>query len=390
MSTALGSGPQDPSSSTPRALPKPPTRKPPPSPLAISSSSLSPHSRLTPANSSSNPSSSTSTFANGRNSLESSRSDLTSVRSDLTSLRVSEFPLPPSGLPAIPASPRTPKSLFFSTTPTTPRSRSPQSGFAYQQQDPPKSPRSLKSLKFFSTTPRSQSPQSGRQQQHPPSPGRNDSQLAGSPFEDPQHGYVLPRDEGPVHYSQYAVYKESGNGASTSRPATPTTAGTMTPRDWPSSSGRSSPLQPPRPAYSGSRSPGRVNSPLRNEPFSAQQEEGLRPSHSPVPSRSVSPAPRSPRSVSPQPPRSPLPVPPRDSTRYSHIARHAGVTDMGMDISEEELLSTDFITEMLNHQPCEFDYELPVYIAINGIVSSIPSFRTVSTASRLPSVSRVF
>ena len=362
--------------STPRALPKPPIRKAPPYPLAISSSSLSPHAHLSP-----NPSTSAANFAKGRNSLESSRSDLNSVRSDLTSLRCSEFPLPPLALPSIPASPQTPKSLYFSATPTTPRSLSPQPGSASQQQDPSKSPRSLKSLKLFSSTPRSHtpptprslSPQSGfahqqqqdpsksprslkslklfsntprsqspkshfarQQQEHPP---RRNASAAPGLSNDQQRDCELPQDRDQTRYWPYSMYKESHNGGGTSRPETPTTEGNMNPWDWPSNSGRSSPLQPPRPTYMGSCSPVRSHSPLRNDSFATL----------PVETQSV----QSRNSVSPQPPRSPLPVPPRDSARYSHIARRAGVTDMGMDISEEQLLSTDFITEMLNPQSCE-------------------------------------
>jgi len=306
-----------------------PTRKAPPSPLAISSSSLSPH-----ANHSS--SYSTPTI---RHSLESSRSDLTSVHSDVTSLHCSDFPTPPSALPPIPASPLTPKSLYFSTTPTTPRSQSPRSGFL-PLQDPPRgtarsllgSPRSLKGLLTGSRS-AGQSQFAVQQDQLLSTPVPKEPRRSSS-LEDVKHGYERSGDSVPVRYSQYAVQKDSKQVASPSHPVTPTSAGTLTNQDWASISRGPSPLQPPRPAYIRDDF-----TPRRHSRREQTTQSG---------SRSQSPVPQS-----PQPPRSPLPVPPpkrdstRDSDRYSNIARKAGVTNMGIDISEEQLLSTDFITEML-------------------------------------------
>lgn len=352
----------------------PPTRKAPPSPLSISASSLSPRAIL--SNNTKN--SSNSSSPNARSSLESSRSDLTSVRSDVTSLHCSEFPAPPATLPPIPASPRTPRSLYFSTTPTTPRSRSPQSDFALPMQEPPRSggrtilgsPSSLKALFSGSTSPASPSKFASQQDHHPP---KHTKPQASRSVEDLKLGYERSRLSVPARFSQYAVYKDANNVEDASRAETPTTAGTMTNRDWVSSSGRSSPLQPPRPAYVREMVPRRSQSPLRIG-TSTQQEDTKAFSD---PSRTTNESPHSPHSpqsmsaqaslssqnISPQPPRSPLPVPPsrreseRESARYSHIARKAGITDMGMDISEEELLSTDFITEMLT-QPGERHFYL--------------------------------
>ncbi|KAF8484225.1 hypothetical protein JB92DRAFT_2837048 [Gautieria morchelliformis] len=324
-----------------------PTRKAPPSPLAISSSSLSRKTK------SPKPPPSSSSTPNTRISLESSKSDLTS-RSDLTSLHCSEFPVPPSALPPIPASPLTAKSLHFSTTPTTPRSQSPHSGFL-PLQDPPRagglsllgSPKSLKSLFSGSRSPAPQSQFAAQQDHLPDVPGRSEPQGSTS-LEDLKHGYEQSKVSVPARYSQYAVYKDSNQGAGASRPVTPMTA-TPTHYGSLSSSGRSSPLQPPLPAYVTDEMPSRPPSSSRNgSSFATQQEETKY-------TRSQSPTAQSPRTFAAQPPRSPLPALPtkrdsaRDSASYSHIARQAGVTDMGMDISEEQLLSTDFITEMLRH-----------------------------------------
>lgn len=197
--------------------------------------------------------------------------------------------------------------------------------------------------------------------------------LASRSLDDLKHGYERSRLSVPARYSQYAVYKAT-NRTDASQAETPTTVGTQTQQDWLSglsSSDRSSLLQPPRPAYVRGDVAARSHSPLRaGSSFATQQEEAKQ---SLLPTRNESPQsphstlaqpPQSPRSMSPQPPRSPLPVPPtkrdsaRDSGRYSHIARKAGVTDMGLDISEEQLLSTDFITEMLK-QPGEISCGSP-------------------------------
>ena len=327
-----------------------PTRKAPPSPLAISSSSLSPHSPNKPPHSS-------SSSPNVRHSLESSHSDFTtSVRSDVSSLLCSEFPIPPSALPPIPASPQTPKSLYFSTTPTTPRSRSPLLG-SLPLQDPSRgSGRSLlatpKSLKGFFSGPRSagQSQFASQQDQSSSAPSVPSEPHASRSLED-LHGYEPSGESVPVRYSQNAVYNDSGQSASLFRPVTLTTAGAQTHQDWVSSSGESSPLQPPQPAYIKDDLSALPHSPSRGSSFETQKEQTKQ-----FGSRNHSPAPQLP--ASPPPPRSPLPVPPtkrdsaRDSDRYSHIARKAGIIDMGMNTSEEQLLSTDFITEMLK-QPGE-------------------------------------
>ncbi|KAF8591922.1 hypothetical protein K439DRAFT_1610779 [Ramaria rubella] len=312
------------------------TRKAPPSPLALLSSSSS----SSPSSFSNIPSKTTSTSVspNARNSLESSRSDWTSA-SALTSLCVSEFPIPPSALPPIPASPATPRSLYFSTTPSTPRSHSPHSLF---QPDPPPSPvRSLLgrpiSLKGIFSGTRSQSPQHS----HPKGSGRSEPHTLQSSDADSK----LPR---PIQSSQDTIYKDSDDGQS----QMPTTAGTIIPQDWASGSGRTSPLPPPRLAYV--KQP-RSQSPLRAASSFTEQQESHTVPHPEERARTQSTFSHLQRPISPQPPRSPLPVPPsrrysdslRSSGRYSHIARKAGITDMGVDISEEELLSSEFISEML-------------------------------------------
>ncbi|GJJ09626.1 hypothetical protein Clacol_003849 [Clathrus columnatus] len=267
-------------------------RKPPPSPLALTTSftHLSPSLSVSP---------------NSRQSLDSSRSDLTSVRSELTSLHISDFPLPPSILPTIPASPATPKSLFFTTTPTSTSIallQEPADGTTVNRSFLP-SPRSLKGLFTKSN---------------------NSSQTRLVPEQAQARQASLESLEAAAENDQYSISKDAQatpQQQNSSRAPTPTTAGTMTPRDWRSNSS------------DGSSSLKSTNS----LPFP--------------------PASRDPKSQPPTispPPQSPLPVPPssnrssfRTSLRYSQILYDVGHSDMGMDITEEKLLSTDFITEML-------------------------------------------
>lgn len=270
------------------------TRKAPPAKLSIpGSSSLSPNANAFQPDAS----------LNVRNSLDSSRSDLTSLRSDITSLRISEFPVPPSVLPTIPASPRTPRSLYYSSTPTTPRS---QHSFLQDVVSTTKvavpSPKSLKG--FFTRSNNSQSKLSEAEEQTSPqdnhdarSTRSNNSSIRRSPLGEsveklpsPSPGASKPEDSSPA------------NSVKSSQAA----------------------LVPP-----ASRGQPRSPSPLRKEEKLVD--------------RSISPRPSS-------PPRAPLPVPPsnrnslRNSARFSQILRQAPIN---MDVDEERLLSTDFISEML-------------------------------------------
>lgn len=305
-----------------------PTRKAPPAPLSIPPSSLSPQSRASQGGASVSP--------HARNSLDSSRTDL-------TSLRISDFPTPPSVLPflpTIPASPRTPRSLHFSTTPTTPRSQHAE----FLQE--PSSSKSLvpspKAIKGFFT--RSNNSLTKLTEQQDPS-----SVHVNEPS--PSLHNRSWKEENDVEAYPYIIstnFEGSQKAYSpvTTRPETPAAPSEASGAN----SGRSSPLLSPNHQLGTS-------------------SRGTSPSRQPFEERST-------RSPSLNPPRSPLPVPPstrssfRNSARFSQIMRQVGPIDM--DISEEQLLSTDFISEMLRQPGMRYLYMSAQCISISFSLQALP------------------